>query len=146
MLESAVGVQICTALAALDGNSYPADIFPSDKFYIQDLSSPEIRVWTRVQEDGTNLTVASWVTDTTACFGSIPWGGGRGCYMRVCQPIKSMAFNFVLILMPQGLRCRVADQVSTRILGRRTAPFPAFLVPNRVPHGFTQDPVLTARV
>ena len=31
-------------------------------------------------------------------------------------------------------------QVSTRILGRRTAPSPPFLIPNRVPHGFTQDP------
>ena len=28
-------------------------------------------------------------------------------------------------------------QVSTRILGRRTAPFTTFLVPHRVPHGFT---------
>ena len=36
---------------------------------------------------------------------------------------------------------RIADfQVSTRILGRRTAPFPRFLNSNRVPHGFTQDP------
>ena len=25
-------------------------------------------------------------------------------------------------------------------MGRRTAPFPPFLIPNRVPHGFTQDP------
>ena len=31
-------------------------------------------------------------------------------------------------------------QVSTRILGRRTATFPPFLIPSRVPHGFTQDP------
>ena len=29
---------------------------------------------------------------------------------------------------------------STRILGRRMAPFTPFLIPNRVPHGFTQDP------
>ena len=33
-----------------------------------------------------------------------------------------------------------APQVSTRILGRRTAPFPPFLTPCRVPHGSTQDP------
>ena len=31
-------------------------------------------------------------------------------------------------------------QVSTRILGRRMAPFPLFLIPHHVPHGFTQDP------
>ena len=29
------------------------------------------------------------------------------------------------------------EQVSTRVLGRCTAPFPPFLIPNRVPHGFT---------
>ena len=29
---------------------------------------------------------------------------------------------------------------STRILGRRTAPFPPSLISNRVPYGFTQDP------
>ena len=28
-------------------------------------------------------------------------------------------------------------QVSTRILGRRAAPFPPSLIPHRVPHGFT---------
>ena len=27
--------------------------------------------------------------------------------------------------------------ISTRILGRRTAPFPPFLIPNCVPHGVT---------
>ena len=32
------------------------------------------------------------------------------------------------------------DEVSTRILGRRTAPLPPFLISKRVPHGFTQDP------
>ena len=31
-------------------------------------------------------------------------------------------------------------KVSTRILGRRTAPYPPFLVPYRVPYGFTRDP------
>ena len=30
-----------------------------------------------------------------------------------------------------------ALSVSTRILGRRTAPVPPFLVPHRAPHGFT---------
>ena len=34
----------------------------------------------------------------------------------------------------------VQEEVSTRILGRRTAPFPPFLISERVPHGFTQDP------
>ena len=30
-----------------------------------------------------------------------------------------------------------AIKVSTRILGRRTAPYPPFLIPYRVPRGFT---------
>ena len=32
--------------------------------------------------------------------------------------------------------------ISTRILGRRAAPFPPFRITNRVPHGFTQDPII----
>jgi o-succinylbenzoate synthase len=42
MLESAVGSRICTALAMLDHFTYPADIFPSSRFYRQDLASPEV--------------------------------------------------------------------------------------------------------
>ncbi len=33
MLESAVGARICVALAMLDNFTYPADIFPSSRFY-----------------------------------------------------------------------------------------------------------------
>ena len=36
-------------------------------------------------------------------------------------------------------RCWLAKSVSTGILGRRTAPFPPFISPNREPHGFIQD-------
>ena len=42
MLESAVGVAHCIALATLPGFTYPADIFPSRRFYRQDLAEPEI--------------------------------------------------------------------------------------------------------
>jgi O-succinylbenzoate synthase len=42
MLESAVGVAHCIALATLPNFIYPADIFASKRFYRQDLSSPEI--------------------------------------------------------------------------------------------------------
>lgn len=42
MLESAVGAQICIALAMLDNFTYPADIFPSSRFYHEDLADPEI--------------------------------------------------------------------------------------------------------
>lgn len=38
MLESATGVGFCVALSMLDNCTYPADIFPSSRFYHQDLS------------------------------------------------------------------------------------------------------------
>src|SRR5205807_1968967 len=37
MLDSAVGAAHCVALATLPGFTYPADIFPSSRFYVQDL-------------------------------------------------------------------------------------------------------------
>eukprot|EP01048_Picozoa_sp_COSAG05_P018119 COSAG05_NODE_2591_length_2863_cov_2.560781_2_plen_185_part_00 len=62
MLESAVGAQFCKALAALDNCSYPADIFPSAKFYRQDLSAPDILVWSRTKPDASKVTVTSATT------------------------------------------------------------------------------------
>ncbi|MEX0586650.1 MAG: o-succinylbenzoate synthase [Pirellulales bacterium] len=44
MLESAVGARSCIALAMLDPFSYPADIFPSSRFYQQDLGEPAIEL------------------------------------------------------------------------------------------------------
>lgn len=41
MLESAVGAAHCAALATLPNVQYPSDIFPSDRFYAQDLGNPE---------------------------------------------------------------------------------------------------------
>ena len=40
MLESAVGAAHCLALATLPNIRYPSDIFPSDRFYREDLSEP----------------------------------------------------------------------------------------------------------
>jgi len=40
MLESAVGAEHCTALATLPGIKYPSDIFPSDRFYREDIGIP----------------------------------------------------------------------------------------------------------
>lgn len=45
MLESSCGGAICTALAMLDNFSYPADIFPSSKFYVEDLSAPPLELF-----------------------------------------------------------------------------------------------------
>ena len=40
MLESSLGGHQCLALATLDNFNYPADVFPSSRFYEQDLSVP----------------------------------------------------------------------------------------------------------
>lgn len=42
MLESAVGSSLCVALATLENFTYPADIFPSSRFYREDLAHPPI--------------------------------------------------------------------------------------------------------
>eukprot|EP00913_Durusdinium_trenchii_P005695 g5313.t1 len=44
MLESSTGAALCTALAMLDNFSYPADIFPSARFYHDDMSSPPLEL------------------------------------------------------------------------------------------------------
>ena len=41
MLESALGVSTCIALATLDNFTYPGDLFPSNRFYKDDLCKPE---------------------------------------------------------------------------------------------------------
>jgi O-succinylbenzoate synthase len=42
MLESGVGAGICAALGTLPGFTYPADVFPSARFYTQDLTDREV--------------------------------------------------------------------------------------------------------
>lgn len=44
MLESAVGASSCIALAMLPNFTYPADIFPSSRFYVEDLAAPAIEL------------------------------------------------------------------------------------------------------
>lgn len=44
MLESAVGSRICSALGMLDNFTYPADIFPSSRFYARDLADPPLEL------------------------------------------------------------------------------------------------------
>ncbi len=44
MLESAVGVAQCVSLAMLDNFTYPADIFPSARYYVEDLADPPIEL------------------------------------------------------------------------------------------------------
>ncbi len=46
MLESSVGAAHCVALAMLDNFTYPADIFPSTRFYREDLAEPAIQLCT----------------------------------------------------------------------------------------------------
>ncbi|TGG93568.1 o-succinylbenzoate synthase [Natronospirillum operosum] len=51
MLESAVGQGTALALAASREMSYPADIFPSDRLYANDLASPSITLSGRARID-----------------------------------------------------------------------------------------------
>lgn len=51
MLESATGAAACVALAMLDNFTYPADIFPSARFYHQDLAVRPLELTTLA--DGT---------------------------------------------------------------------------------------------
>lgn len=44
MLESATGAAFCVALSMLDNFTYPADIFPSSRFYVEDLSAPPLEL------------------------------------------------------------------------------------------------------
>jgi O-succinylbenzoate synthase len=44
MLESAVGAMHCLALATLPGVAYPSDIFPSSRFYREDLAHPAVEM------------------------------------------------------------------------------------------------------
>ena len=58
MLESAVGSRICVALAMLDNFTYPADIFPSSRFYHRDLSQPPLEL-TRFADGTSGVTAPS---------------------------------------------------------------------------------------
>ena len=42
MLESGVGAAVCVALATLENFTYPSDIFPSSRFYAEDLADPAV--------------------------------------------------------------------------------------------------------
>jgi O-succinylbenzoate synthase len=44
MLESAVGASHCLALATLPNFKYPADVFPSERFFKPDLSEPPMKL------------------------------------------------------------------------------------------------------
>src|SRR5205823_2675303 len=44
MLESAVGAAHCVALAMLPNFTYPADIFPSSRFYHEDLADTSLEL------------------------------------------------------------------------------------------------------
>ena len=44
MLESSVGAALCVELATLPNFTYPGDLFPSSKFYRQDLAEPALEL------------------------------------------------------------------------------------------------------
>ncbi|MFO0944526.1 MAG: o-succinylbenzoate synthase [Planctomycetota bacterium] len=44
MLESSLGSSFCVALAMLDNFTYPADVFPSSRFFTEDLAEPDLQL------------------------------------------------------------------------------------------------------
>ena len=87
---------------------------------------------------------------------SLPTHVKRSCVKNVCSSTVSGLRVFQrpwagpsvgrAVLIPTVRRARSSPLASTRILGRRTAPFPPFLIPNRVPRGvYPNILVLTAR-
>jgi O-succinylbenzoate synthase len=64
MLESAIGARVCAALAMLDNFTYPADIFPSSRFYRDDLAQPLLEL--SKGSDGSPHVVADDVTGIAA--------------------------------------------------------------------------------
>jgi O-succinylbenzoate synthase len=55
MLESAVGAAHCLAMATMPNMKYPNDIFPSSRFYKQDLGRPEMNLSGPSQVTATSL-------------------------------------------------------------------------------------------
>ena len=79
------------------------------------------------------LVLGSWV------------GARRAFHLSLFLTAPRMALPKILVLggndgPSRGAAPRPRGILSTRILGRRTAPSAPFLIPNRAPHGFTQDP------
>jgi O-succinylbenzoate synthase len=66
MLESGTGAAICASLAMLDNFTYPADIFPSTRFYHEDLS-----------EQPLELTSLPDGTPAVEACAEIPWPDSR---------------------------------------------------------------------
>ena len=44
MLESALGGALCVEVATLSNFTYPGDLFPSSRFYTEDLSDPPMEL------------------------------------------------------------------------------------------------------
>ena len=54
MLESAVGARMNLALATCEGFTYPADLFPSARFFAQDLARPALEMDTEPATQSTD--------------------------------------------------------------------------------------------
>ena len=61
----------------------------------------------------------------------------RGCGSDLRAEWTSLVAHHDGLLDIARRSLQAMSSVSTRILGRRTAPFAPFLFPYRVPHGFT---------
>ena len=55
MLESAIGTRANAAMATLGNFTYPADLFPTSRFYHQDLGSPHVELFQ--EDDGPKIVL-----------------------------------------------------------------------------------------
>ena len=115
------------------------------------------RALTEISRFGTyvnRLNEADSGTLATKCYPkrrSKTWHGlgrMRARALRNCRQIRGLNPSFLWKLKSAGPGAphRCALIVSTRIVGRRTAPCTTFLIPDRVPRDFTQDPSTDQRV
>ena len=79
MLESGVGAGICAALGTLPGFTYPADVFPSSKFYTEDITARWIE-----QDENCNV-----VLDATPGVGFDPVPERLAAVTSICEVIDN---------------------------------------------------------
>ncbi len=63
MLETSVGAGICLELATLDNFSYPADIFPSNRFYATEISDKKLELFAPGRMKPSEVPGTSFIPD-----------------------------------------------------------------------------------
>ena len=116
---------------------------------LQGASAGQERAWVCEAVGADDAATAAWLI-ARGCHARRDDGDAAGAKLRTRVACEARLW-FLLVNgadprafeLPVRARAACVDifgQFSTRILGRRTAPFSPFLIPDRVPRGFTLDP------